>query len=306
MRKYAIYLKPDRLKVKGIHKLINLSHGEKSISFIRGKDNIVKEADKLTVLFSDLNKPVKLLNGQNFKKGPTPSQLAKDFQLEIVEVEVEEPEKNINNHQAFEGSMRKYAIYLKPDCLRVKGIHKLINLSHGEKSISFIRGKDNIVKEADKLTVLFSDLNKPVKLLNGQNFKKGPTPSQLSKDFQVELFEVEVKQPERKQERRQSFTLGQRINHSIISIQTLIENLPEEINVSFLRTAVKDLSRLKLQIEVMQNNATQNTPPPPTSNFNQGVSQGTSQRAGRMQERESFSSGFFNSEVRAGIHAKKR
>ena len=202
--------------------------------------------------------------------------------------------------------MTKYAIFLKPDCLRVEGQHKLIHLSHGEKSISFIRGKDNLIKEEDKLTVLFSDLNKPVKLLNGQNFKKGPTPAQISKDFQVKLFEVEVEQPERKQERRQSFTLGQRINHSLISIQTLIENLPEEVNVTFLRKALKDLSQLKIQLAIMQNNAPQPSPPPSHSNFNQGITQGTNQRADRIPKRENFSSGFFKSEVRAGIHAKKR
>ena len=121
--------------------------------------------------------------------------------------------------------MRKYAIYVSPSCLKMEGRHKLITLSSGDRFVTFIRGKDNVIVEKDKLIVLFSDMEKPVKfLMPGDRFKPGPTPRQIVQAFNLELFDMDVKEPEKKsfQKRSPRMTLEQKVEHSLRSLQELV------------------------------------------------------------------------------------
>ena len=83
--KTAVDLRPDQFKIEGQHKVITLDNGQRQISFIRGKENVIQSPGKVTILFSSLEKPVKILSGKKFKPGPKPAEIIKDFSLETYQ-----------------------------------------------------------------------------------------------------------------------------------------------------------------------------------------------------------------------------
>ena len=144
------------------------------------------------------------------------------------------------------GNVKKYAIDLNPKALIKVGSHILIKLENGQKTIKFIRGKGNIIQTNENLTVMFSDLEKPVKLLKeGKHFIKGPKPSELIKEFNLQVYEKECVDDQFIRHRQKTIPFTLRIEKCVNELQKIIVALPEQIDVSDLQKTIFILNKLK-------------------------------------------------------------
>ena len=148
----------------------------------------------------------------------------------------------------------KQAIDLKPDALKQVGKHKVVTLNNGQREIKFIRGKDSVLLSGDKLTILFSDLNKPVKIpvAGKEQYKTGPPAAELIKDFGLTVREykppagtvntVSVYTPAR---RHVATPIPERIDNAARDLQDLIKILPGTVSVTAIQSAILALNRIK-------------------------------------------------------------
>ena len=152
--------------------------------------------------------------------------------------------------------MQKY-IELPKNCLIPNKQHKLVKLTDGNNTVSFVRGKQNILLEDKTLKVIFSSQDKPVKIFENGRLKPGPKPIELAKDFKLEL--KDYKKPPSKNKyvppKSVNISLERQIADCVLSVQRIIPRLPDSTDKAVfqqLQTAVLALKRLQFSLKTPQ------------------------------------------------------
>ena len=178
--------------------------------------------------------------------------------------------------------MKKTAIDLPKAAFHQRGKDKIITVTSGDKKLSFIRGRENVILGPDKVTILFSDLNKKVRL---PNMKKGQTAAEVIKEFNLKTYEKEVKEgkpqytPSPKPKPCHPQTPEQKAIHASQALQALIASLPAEINVKPLQDTIFLINRIKAQLEFgPKNRKVGHRPAYGSGSFMEAVQSGHNQR----------------------------
>ena len=308
MLKYAFDVKPSNFEQVDKHKTITIRAPGKTFRFIRGRENIIMGDEKVTVLFSDLNKPVKQLRKGRLFQGPKPSELIKDFALEIREYDAPDPEPRFNGGGASAPAVIvKHGIDLPLSAFKKIPPHKVITISKGDKSIQFVRGKDNVILKEDKVLVLFSDLAKPVKVFKDGDLQPGPTPKELIEGFGLIRRTINTSPngkghgmnyrlppvtPELASSQRlfKPVSVPQRIERAVEGLHKLIEVLPQTAPVGEIQSAIMALNKIRtgLVIKAMREAKKDETEVSP------------------KKARPAFSGSVFKAEALSGSHQRRR
>ena len=156
--------------------------------------------------------------------------------------------------------MKKFFIELPHTSLIPHPQHKVIELKNEDKTIRFVRGKNNVILEDKKLTVCFSNMEKPLKVLGKKgHLKPGLKPSELVQTFGLELKEkVSAPPPPLKPKvsakkklayqppKNINIPLFRQVDDCILSLQRIISRLPEkQQEVKTLQMAIWTLKKIK-------------------------------------------------------------
>ena len=153
--------------------------------------------------------------------------------------------------------MKKFFIELPHTSLIPNPKHKVIEIKNKDRTIRFVRGKNNVILEGEKLTVYFSDMEKPVKVFGKKgHLKPGLKPSELVQTFGLEVKEEisapppppkpKFKKPAYQPPKNINVPLFRQVDDCILSLQRIISRLPEkQQEIQTLHMAIWTLKKLK-------------------------------------------------------------
>ncbi len=153
--------------------------------------------------------------------------------------------------------MKKFFVELPHTSLIPNPKHKVIELKNEDKTIRFVRGKNNVILEGEKLTIYFSDMEKPVKVFGKKgHLKPGLKPSELVQTFGLEVKEEisapppppkpKFKKPAYQPPKNINVPLFRQVDDCILSLQRIISRLPEkQEEIKTLHMAIWTLKKLK-------------------------------------------------------------
>ncbi len=141
----------------------------------------------------------------------------------------------------------KQAINLPISCFEQRGPHKVITLTGPNiQTLCFIRGKENVILKDKTVVILFSDLQKPVKVPseNGR-FSKGPTPQEIIERFNLKVFTAEVNASPQQRHggggQKKPLTWTQRFQRTLLELQKLADTAPAPAMANKLNQIVNSL-----------------------------------------------------------------
>ena len=136
----------------------------------------------------------------------------------------------------------KYQATLPLSSYKKQGVHNTFTLESPNGRVCFVKGRDSIQLQSDKVTIIFSDLKKPMKLFNNGRIKSGgPLPEDLAKDFNLTLEPVKEAKGKGKYKPPKTpprLSLDKKIDQAILSVISLLSDreLPDWPEEKFKET----------------------------------------------------------------------